>query len=652
MTNLDLELACLTTSLVTALCATVVCLCGFLAFIVAALIAIVPTLLAVPLRLEAVTAALAPSGFANASSRAVDFEGFRRRRGAKSAEPASLLYRDVESERGLFERLAAARASSSRELILLTSDRKQLDLALNLIENLRELGLRHYLLLAQDAAVCEALAPRRVIACAWSSHLASAENTSALRAAGTRDSMSRLWLQRQHYVGRLVGAAINTLLLDSDVVLSRDPYPYLKAPPFSRFHAIVLGDSTGAATPLHINGGVWYVQNASTTGPLRAFYADVDAAVASQMRQRRASEVGLFDQTTLNRVLDWSRGEALRRSSTAVGWHARMAHNALLWPLTPLVEPRWEWRCCERTPAELPAPGGTYGRSFGYRWLAIAGGTGGEERVMKAPAWLFSAESDQAPPSTRVRLGAVRVDATAWAAAPWVLLHFVCSAWPGSDGRRQAMRAWGRWRHAAVARELPAARAKHDQLRRAMIGYAAPLDAPSQPAARAALKLLAAAAAALGRTPVLPALRCAQPLLQKRCAWLVPPSRDGGDPECLLRWPSGCADAMLLPAEARAAAGTSARTLAPRAAAALLAAVAAGAEPPAGLAAPAEGAPAARLLLLDLREPAAIAAAADALERNDSRVQCKGRAQMRHRVCRVRAAACQIHRVERCQAVC
>ena len=94
---------------------------------------------------------------------------------------------------------------------------------------------------------------------------------------------------------------------------------------------------------------------------------------------------------------------------------------------------------------------------------------------------------------------------------------------------------------------------------------------------------------------------------------------------------------MLLPAEARAAAGTSARTLAPRAAAALLAAVAAGAEPPAGLAAPAEGAPAARLLLLDLREPAAIAAAADALERNDSRVQCKGRAQMRHRVCRVRA---------------
>ena len=83
MTNLDLEQACLLTTLVTALCATVVCLFGFLAFIVAALMAIVPTLLAVPLRPEAVAAALAPSNFANGTSKAADFEGFRRRRGAK-----------------------------------------------------------------------------------------------------------------------------------------------------------------------------------------------------------------------------------------------------------------------------------------------------------------------------------------------------------------------------------------------------------------------------------------------------------------------------------------------------------------------------------------------------------------------------------------
>ena len=35
----------------------------------------------------------------------------------------------------------------------------------------------------------------------------------------------RLWLQRHHYLGRLIGAGLRPLLLDSDVVLARNPYP-------------------------------------------------------------------------------------------------------------------------------------------------------------------------------------------------------------------------------------------------------------------------------------------------------------------------------------------------------------------------------------------------------------------------------------------
>ena len=127
-----------------------------------------------------------------------------------------------------------------------------------------------------------------------------------------------------------------------------------------------------------------------------------------------------------------------------------------------------------------------------------------------------------------------------------------------------------------------------------------------------------------------PRARCALPLLQAlRVARATQPRRRR--PRVPAPLAVGLRRRDLLPGGARAAAGTSARTLAPRAAAALLAAVAAGAEPPAGLAAPAEGAPAARLLLLDLREPAAIAAAADAPERTTPRA-VQGRAQMRHRV--------------------
>ena len=114
---------------------------------------------------------------------------------------------------------------------------------------------------------------------------------------------------------------------------------------------------------------------------------------------------------------------------------------------------------------------------------------------------------DQAPPSTRVRLGAVRVDATAWAAAPWVLLHF--GARRGRpDGRRQAMRAWvggatRRWRASCPprARSTTSCAARRLATRRR--------STRRRSRRRAALKLLAAAAAALGRTPVLPALRCA-----------------------------------------------------------------------------------------------------------------------------------------------
>ena len=68
---------------------------------------------------------------------------------------------------------------------------------------------------------------------------------SAIRVGGN----PRLWLQRHHYLGRLIGAGLRPLLLDSDVVLARNPYPYLHAPPFARFHALVLGLAAGTYLP-------------------------------------------------------------------------------------------------------------------------------------------------------------------------------------------------------------------------------------------------------------------------------------------------------------------------------------------------------------------------------------------------------------------
>ena len=72
--------------------------------------------------------------------------------------------------------------------------------------------------------------------------------------------------------------------------------------------------------------------------------------------------------------------------------------------------------------------------------------------------------------------GRVRVDSRGWGAwpPPWVLAHFVCAAFPGSDGREQAMRAWGYWREDAIAKALPSGLALHTsriaQVHSGMIG--------------------------------------------------------------------------------------------------------------------------------------------------------------------------------------
>ena len=96
-----------------------------------------------------------------------------------------------------------------------------------------------------------------------------------------------------------------------------------------------------------------------------------------------------------------------------------------------------------RTPAELPTPGGSYGRAYGVRWLTLpptslshdgphprgavgGGGRGADggrgtgavsETLARAPPWLFSAESDLSPVVWQPHVGEVgdppRYDRTA-----------------------------------------------------------------------------------------------------------------------------------------------------------------------------------------------------------------------------------------------
>ena len=66
----------------------------------------------------------------------------------------SSLFKDIHAPRDLLPELAAER-HHNRELVLLTTNWAQLDLALNLVAQLEALGLRHHLLFGDNARLVE-----------------------------------------------------------------------------------------------------------------------------------------------------------------------------------------------------------------------------------------------------------------------------------------------------------------------------------------------------------------------------------------------------------------------------------------------------------------------------------------------------------------
>lgn len=82
--------------------------------------------------------------------------------------------RRARAEWTVFDQVAldvAARSFNGREIVLLTSNRNGLSLAVNLIANLAQLGHHHALVLANGAATCNALSSHSAPPCIWSSLL-------------------------------------------------------------------------------------------------------------------------------------------------------------------------------------------------------------------------------------------------------------------------------------------------------------------------------------------------------------------------------------------------------------------------------------------------------------------------------------------------
>jgi len=100
--------------------------------------------------------------------------------------------------------------------------------------------------------------------------------------------------------------------------------------------------------------------------------------------------------------------------------------------------------CC--SPSHVHAlPYGHFATTYRKLWIRLPDG----ERILKAPPWLFTAESQvYSAPGTRGGWAIAR-DWHVWP-PPTALIHFVCSRW-GSEGRSLAMALLGQWHAADIA---------------------------------------------------------------------------------------------------------------------------------------------------------------------------------------------------------
>ena len=367
------------------------------------------------------------------------------------ADPTSALRVDLEAAPSNLLRMAEARADQFRDIVLLTSDVRQLSIAANLIANLASVGVHHYILVADQASTCDKVAGR--LACVWST-LLEPTYSGKLRSAAT-DRVRALWLMRQMYVGRLARLGYNPMMLDADVVLFRNPFALIRTY-LPGYQVYVLGDTS--AGWMSANAGTLYLRGSECAADSpaltvwdefeRRVFALLNTSVPFPQQQphlvrgkmlggTRPADALLYDQN----VLDWNMLGVMLGDFEFIGRGFAVGQRIL----SPAEKAAIKWTentSVQDTPSEMGAPGWPYTRSYTLRQVVLpqrvgraAAAAAPQVRMLKAPPWLFSAESDEYL-HTRVTAEHWHVDPP-----PQALVHFVCSRWPGSDGRKVATAA-------------------------------------------------------------------------------------------------------------------------------------------------------------------------------------------------------------------
>ncbi|KAK3271870.1 hypothetical protein CYMTET_19806 [Cymbomonas tetramitiformis] len=184
----------------------------------------------------------------------------------QSAQRVALFYGDLAIE-GAMEEMIRLRTFQSEIIAVYSSTGAHLGMSLNLVGNLHALGLDHYILVMGTEDECHTAHDRSsglLQACVWQSGPAGPADPY-------RKPLKGAELGTRHYfIWRLLQHGINTLWLDTDTHLVKNPYPYFK----SALAKVNLIMKPHDIHRIEINTGIMYAQGAAPEGPVTHIFRD------------------------------------------------------------------------------------------------------------------------------------------------------------------------------------------------------------------------------------------------------------------------------------------------------------------------------------------------------------------------------------------
>ena len=183
------------------------------------------------------------------------------------------------------------------------------DFLLNLLANLKQLRIDHYVILTTRSLCRKLQADHCEYSCVWTELW---NDHPSLAAWGLKPGdMFLMWAQQWRYISAAMARGYRVMRLDTDVYFAEDPYPILKGPLFGRYEMVVQHDVEGARGRRASGRTVLPLLGSSLAAHVTAAWRCSTSGSCTSSRSRAAAS----SRSSMRRGGASSRGSARRRRS-------------------------------------------------------------------------------------------------------------------------------------------------------------------------------------------------------------------------------------------------------------------------------------------------------------------------------------------------